>query len=430
MSKPKVFLSYSTRDPLSDRLLAQLEDALRNNFEVFTDRTALQPNDDWRRKLYAWLGMCRAAVILLSPPAVSQSSWVLAEATILGWRRTLEKDFTLLPLLMPGIQARDLSDPQGRFAAVNLSLPQWVEVDPNDLLATVLKVEQVLAAGTRDRREGPLLRPRQIIASKLGTIPDKRILRSVAEDALQVDLGGWDPDATDELKIAHGLLTADLERVERALKDLLPLLPVRETACEIVWRVSHVWIDARAAADLARLATVERPPPLDQPPMLAINAHEAVTGEMYVRRACCDDPTNWPAVTPLVDNDTGEPVDDSVGDPVGRIATILLSRMAKKLGLFQGEMKRVTGHLARRGPDRPAFVILPLRPKETDAVDPADVPALRGRLPGCTFLLMTGASACAAHAALGATMIAPQLEGDREEVALQVFRNIRAELEC
>lgn len=113
----RVFISHSAHhqeeastqdflDLLRSRLQALPE------FDTLTDQGNLLPGDVWMQRLYAWMGLCDAAVILLSPRAVQRenSTWVPREANLLLWRKALDPSFVVIPVLLGGLQPADLAD--------------------------------------------------------------------------------------------------------------------------------------------------------------------------------------------------------------------------------------------------------------------------------------------------------------------------------
>lgn len=129
MSKLRVFISHSAKDDLTGEILDKLYENLRKNFDVLLDRERLKPGVEWRLELFSWLARCHGAVILLSADAL-ESSWVLQEATILNWRRHYEKEFTLIPVLLPSVNNDKLKG--GWFSAIDLTRIQMVRGDTGD----------------------------------------------------------------------------------------------------------------------------------------------------------------------------------------------------------------------------------------------------------------------------------------------------------
>lgn len=129
MSKFRVFISHSAKDRVAAAVLNKLNDGLSKNFEVLLDKQRLSAGVEWQLEIFSWLGHCHAAVILLSEDAL-KSSWVLQESTILNWRRQYEKQFTIIPALLPSVSEDSLDD--GWFSAINLRRIQMVKGETAD----------------------------------------------------------------------------------------------------------------------------------------------------------------------------------------------------------------------------------------------------------------------------------------------------------
>jgi hypothetical protein len=113
----RVFISHSanaveepTTQAFLDALVAAI--AAEPGFEPLTDRTDLQAGDEWMQQLYTWMGLCDAAVVLLSPRAVTRenSAWVPRETNLLLWRKSLDPRFVVIPVLIGGLQADALKN--------------------------------------------------------------------------------------------------------------------------------------------------------------------------------------------------------------------------------------------------------------------------------------------------------------------------------
>ncbi len=66
------------------------------------DKDGLIPGEDWNHQLNLWLAECHVAIVLFSKRAIEKSDWVAKEAAILSWRAELDKDFTLIPVMLDG----------------------------------------------------------------------------------------------------------------------------------------------------------------------------------------------------------------------------------------------------------------------------------------------------------------------------------------
>jgi len=117
MTALKLFISHSSRldesehsdDPEKninlELLLEVIKDIKQEYGEcidvlVDKDEHGLLVGHDWEKRLNEWLGECHAAIILFSKRARENSNWVKKEATILSWRRELDKEFILIPVLL------------------------------------------------------------------------------------------------------------------------------------------------------------------------------------------------------------------------------------------------------------------------------------------------------------------------------------------
>jgi hypothetical protein len=96
--RPRVFVSHSsqTSDALTElkALVAGLR-AGEDGVEVLYDEEHIETGAQWRAAINALLAECDAAIILLTPDALT-STWVLKEATILRWRHDRDPNFKIL----------------------------------------------------------------------------------------------------------------------------------------------------------------------------------------------------------------------------------------------------------------------------------------------------------------------------------------------
>ena len=113
--KLRIFISHSANaaeEPETQAFLDTLVVRLQGELccEPLTDQKDLQAGDEWLQRLYAWMGLCDAALILLSPRAVTRenSTWVPREANLLLWRKALDPRFVVIPVLTGGVTPADL----------------------------------------------------------------------------------------------------------------------------------------------------------------------------------------------------------------------------------------------------------------------------------------------------------------------------------
>src|SRR5687767_1351822 len=182
MSEPLlIFVSHSSKD---NALAEQVCRALRGdsvgqsgcepavdyqklqNYDVLVDVDTLQAGKPWPRQLHEWMARCHAAVLLLTTSA-AKSPWVLKEATILAWRRSLDTNFLFFtarvddakdadltaagfdPLMLGEIQRLTSSDATGMAAEIRQALRKAAAAQtPYDSLCSAL---EDLAQDVKDR---------------------------------------------------------------------------------------------------------------------------------------------------------------------------------------------------------------------------------------------------------------------------------------
>ena len=103
--KPIIFISHSTKDLLSEDKCVLVKNELvkvlqNKGWEVFLDSHSIKGGDIWRKEILINLATARAGVILMNG-AASKSDWVKAEAMILCFRKSIDSNFPLLPVVFP-----------------------------------------------------------------------------------------------------------------------------------------------------------------------------------------------------------------------------------------------------------------------------------------------------------------------------------------
>jgi hypothetical protein len=127
-SKPRVFISHVNGDPSGEQIWPQLRKALTTaGFDVLVDRELLKPGDRWRSEIYSWIGLCNAAVVLISRQAIADPNkyWVARETACLICRRYLDPGLRIIPVLLDGITFAEL-DATERFRDLELRETQCI----------------------------------------------------------------------------------------------------------------------------------------------------------------------------------------------------------------------------------------------------------------------------------------------------------------
>lgn len=372
----RVFISHRNGEPEVMALVRRLSDAMAAaGLDVLVDMDKLHPGAALRHDIYTWLGVCHAAVVVLSPQALSASSaWVPTESSILAWRRTLDPAFVLIPVLLPGVDVDDLRV-HLRFRDLGLHDLLCVQhVDDDSTCANILQGVAALVQAPRS--------PLDDLAD-----PVTVLLRSLPEDFLHeaMRLSGADPKRLPpglplQRQTALALLQAPMADALAALEYLAPRLPADADADRILDLVAPGWVDLTAARWIAYCAAQPAPRPA-----AVLNARMRITAEMYVRRACCRPPkTMWPLVTITAVH--GESVFEDLAVEIHEalqleFAPVLLSD--PMAGTPEQQLDRLLATLQRRS--RPVVVALRLPDGHRELLAP-----LQERFPTLTFLFLSG----------------------------------------
>ena len=108
--RARIFISHSAADRAEGESVAVEAHAVRvairealaadERFRVLIDEIELKAGDMWRARINLWLGLCDAAILIISPAAL-KSHYVAYEANILGYRKALDPaNFRIIPVLV------------------------------------------------------------------------------------------------------------------------------------------------------------------------------------------------------------------------------------------------------------------------------------------------------------------------------------------
>ena len=369
----RVFISHRNGQADEIEFIKLLKEALgAAGFEVLVDFDRLTAGIHLRQDIYTWLGICHAAIVLLSPKALgADSAWVPTESSILAWRRTLDPKFLLIPVLMPGVGVDDLRI-HLRFR--DLGLHDLLCIPYEDEPNTINMIQTAL--------------------QPLQPVP-RTPVEEIAEQ-IEMRLHGVREDFLDEFTLLCGarhhplpagmlrsrsaalaLLQAPLAETLAALEYLAPRLPGAHDIDHILDLVAPTWVDLCAARWIAQCALAPSPRPA-----VVINAQTHFSAEMFVRRACCRPPrTMWHLVR--VTAVFGE---TAFEDLAMEIQTALEATFASALQYADApaqQLALVLNRLNQRG--HATVVVLRLNVGFEELIPP-----LRERFPYLTFLFLSG----------------------------------------
>jgi hypothetical protein len=393
----QVFISHSAKEQGASEALTSLSTSLEaKGFRVLLDRERLKPNVEWRREIHTWMALCHAAVVLFSPSAL-QSSWVLKEASILSWRRSLDERFVLIPMLVPPVTRAQLdADPFGPLAINEIEFaggtrPVQEALDRLDVLQ-VSDLETPMESWVR-----------VLTRTLLGVERDSPQTLDEAAAEVGEDLP-WVPGLSKSALLARRLLHSDRDAIERAVQKLAGVLRPTELA-DVVDVLACVWVDPLAAARIPEVSTLP-----EGGRAIALNATDPWTGEMYVRKAACGART-WKVLE--ANNASGE-------DEVERISNELFEDARQKFGLRRGQtLDGFLDWVERYGKSRGKyFALIPY----ASSLDESVITAIQERFSAFTLVLLTGdEEPSRAVRASRAVVLAPPLLAGEEQQAQDWF---------
>jgi hypothetical protein len=395
-----VFISHSTRpDAQGDKAyLDTLEQALRAEFTVLLDRASLEGGQEWPREIDGYMARCHAAVILFSRSAL-KSDWVIKEAAILNWRRSLSQDFLLMPVALEGVSPSEFRNDH-RFAPMDLKRWQFIKS------GTPEEVTERILSRCRKHSPPPNSTPLERLVVKLTGMLEGA--RKAELEAAAWDLGHpipeWNSGGRSVLaeRIARQLIEADSQGVHPIVRKLAPVIG-RTQALRLLKCIKPLWVDPEAAGKIPPIADNRK-----EAQAIGLNGKNLFkfTARSYLDRAYWGD-----AAVQLI------PVDGAVGQQA-----------------FEEIERQIAQYLSAKGIDpenqayyletteNPFFVLLPRPVPEPDVLD-----RLQERFSRMTFILTTGEAEhddprVAAHDRL--IMLEPRLKLEVERAAWKLHKDL------
>lgn len=404
----RIFISHSNSDPDSAAYLDCLHAELtRAGFDVLVDRKRLELGAKWRDDIYTWMGLCHGAVILVSEAAMKHGSiWVPRETSILLWRRTLDRDFVVVPVCLSGVRPE------------HLNVGVFTDMQLNEI--------QTLAAGTPDevadaliQRFAPLAAPKtplEMLANRLVELllPTSDGAIEEAIESLPIDLGPITA-ASQRYALALAMLQAPLGDSLAALEVLADYLEGSKID-QIIWMIAPSWVDLCAARWLADCAARSA-----NKPAAVLNAATPFCARMYVDRASCRPPkTRWPVV-----NSTAVHGERATLEIAAEVEQNLIQefRLADDPHMPDPRARLAALLRERERAGRPVFATIPFSPAVAAAL-----PELQRLMPAVTFIVLSGGEFPSPALIEGkrAHLIEPRLQPGAEDKALVDFDVVRS----
>jgi hypothetical protein len=407
----RVFISHSSKDQKDgDAVNVRAHDvrvAIRNklntDYHVLIDEVELKAGDVWRARINLWLGLCDAAVLVLSPDALD-SPYVAFEANVLGYRWAMDRqNFKIIPVLV-GVTMDDVEKSRLNPSRVG----EWQNAPigtPDEIAEQVL---QALASVVPSRS-----RPIDALATAMKSfLPEDDNALDAAAQALTVPELPWSIDSKG-FRLALRLLgsgMADecgtavyyLSKAADAIPDDVRTKRIRAIA-ELV---ACAWVDMKAK-DIPENACG-----LEPRPMLLNADHRAVAAAYLMAAKYRVEPYllyRLVEIAPEAEqNVPGQAVIDKVRDALEKAVGAKGDKLAGKLGVFH-----------RR---KEAVVVL-LR---EHSLPPGVLSKLRREFQHVTFMVLGGRSP---GSVIGAgedlIIVEPPLNSEKDEEGLFLTARIR-----
>jgi hypothetical protein len=407
--KKRVFISHSGIDRINeeDQFFTELHDALQADFNVLDD-SGLQPGDDWRHELYAWMGLCDAAVIILSPSAKRvHSTWVPRECMVLCWRQELSPDMLIIPVFYPDFIEADLKG--DLYREVGLEKLQRQAVNVTNRLQAIDEIRERLTS--LKAGDTPLEITARKIAALLKNVDESTIVRALDELPIDLKITFSDNRLLLGIRLAHfGFSKSQngkrpaVEALHVATRSLGP-----EERRKLVELLAPSWID------MCRLRCFHPDPVAGMPRVLALDADESDTAKQHIGRAFIDPFKDPPAIVDLL-ADSGEHTADEVLKQVAEVYARPHPGMAPKIAK---NLLREAGN--------PVFFCV----SQQAAVPVSVLYEVQAKLPRITFIYLSGETP-PAHLERDlpqSSFVAPRLKAGEEEEALTGYWAAKARIE-
>jgi len=282
MNKPILFISHSTsRRPKTDRCV-KIKECLHSllsdsGWHVFTDEQRINPGNKWRTEILHNLQHAQAGIILFNKEATSNSDWVKAEAFHLCFRKSIDPNFQIVPVLLEDQNIGDTCFKEYEPFQLNeiQAIKDYLDPDP-DKQVTPRDFAHKIAACFDSGKAGP---PRMNKWVHRGVFllknVDVEVLKCAAEK-LGMEENCYDIQHRHVVELMHH--NPPLRNIE-AFSELLTDLDSEKTGLLCKY-LKAKWVENEAAQILINAS---RKP--DEIGLLTINTNEIKYTEQYLNRA-------------------------------------------------------------------------------------------------------------------------------------------------
>lgn len=284
----KVFISHSSKaDPYAREVRQRVaHDLAERGYDVLLDVEGLSDGEEWRARVYQWLAECKAAIFLLNRDAL-ESDWVHKEASLLMWRRFFNPSLYVVPALVGGVTARELSASRLReLGALQAARPSRQGEAPAQEAAAIL----ANFPDVSDRCGGDVVGDWvDNIAAQLRQVWTPERLRRFGE---ALDLPPADVARITAPVAGHGFLAAQMLHTHEVARLGRVIETIRYHMDEVplghlVTLTLPVWVDADSARHVLPTGRTARRR------IVVLNVRNPDTGTFYLSRAYCVDSSKY-----------------------------------------------------------------------------------------------------------------------------------------
>jgi hypothetical protein len=294
-----IFISHSSKNEPDVAAFVQtlIKRLQRARLTTRIDHTDLAVGDGWRLEISRWMLDCHVAIIVLSPDAL-QSPWVLRETAILTWRREVQPDLVVLPVLH-GVDVVELK--RGPWAPLAVHEIEVVKSGDKALREIVKRLRALPAALAA---ETPLSALVELVTRELKPLHGMKTWLDRI-DAVLAGVREARPFRDPLKRIAERLLGSHFTTLHRVIPLLAAVLD-KQAVWRVIELVAPIILPIEGAGGI--VTATRRAPGMRA---IALNARKCnFTGPIYVRRAFWQGPL-WHH--PVVQNITGaDPVEELV----------------------------------------------------------------------------------------------------------------------
>jgi hypothetical protein len=235
-------------------LLARLPDAFAPaNLDVWIDRREVSAGDVFEPVVCLALVRCSAAVFLVDRDALT-SGYMQEEARLIGWRKVLEPDLVVLPVLLGDVSANDFAtSPLGQTGGLG-ALSVLTPTNRKHNRAAAEQTAKEIAAGVRLEPLTPRA-ARWVDAVAHFLAPAPRGVLAEAAHRLGISEDNLRARRDVHAIVAAALLNSDLRAAFQVMRTVAEYLP-EESLKQAKRRVIPLWVDLDHARTLMSLADV------------------------------------------------------------------------------------------------------------------------------------------------------------------------------